>query len=134
MKASRIDEALLNIVIRDLRPFSFCSTEAFREYVNLTESTTYKPPSRKRMVRLLNEKFDKYIKELRKEINAKKTLISGSLTTDLWTSSTNDAYVGVTFHYIDKRWKIRSKALTVRHLPKDRHTAEVIANVLNEVI
>lgn len=133
LKKRALDQAMLDFVIKDLRPFNFCSSEAFKNLFKLVESTNYDPPSRRKLVSLLNAKYNKYMREVRKKVNARKTSVNGSLTTDLWSSSASDAYMGTTFHYIDDEWNIKSKALTVRHLPKERHTADVIAKELKKV-
>ena len=42
---------------------------------------------------------------------------------DHWTSVNNDNYLGVTVHFIDNAWKLRSFALEVNKT-EARHTAE----------
>uniref|UniRef100_A0A915JGX1 Transposase n=1 Tax=Romanomermis culicivorax TaxID=13658 RepID=A0A915JGX1_ROMCU len=59
---------------------------------------------------------------------------TGSLTTDLWTSSCCDAYMGVTYHTISEEWQLISKALAVPHFPVERHTAEETCIGLKEVV
>lgn len=81
----------------------------------------------------MRKRHRKYKRDLRKEINEKNGNNLGALTTDIWTSGTNDAFLGCTYHYITKNWKLKSKTLTVRHIPKERHKAAVIAQMLAEV-
>lgn len=54
-----------------------------------------------------------------------------SLTADFWTSIANDAYLGITAHWIDDDWMLRSATLQVRHVP-ERHTAEQCASEVLE--
>ncbi|KAG0416399.1 hypothetical protein HPB47_006444 [Ixodes persulcatus] len=54
-----------------------------------------------------------------------------SLAADFWTSIANDAYLGVTAHWIDDDWVFRSSTLQVRHVP-ERHTAEQCAREVLE--
>jgi len=51
----------------------------------------------------------------------KNLLTKVSLTTDVWTSITNQAYLGVTIHYIDDEWNMRYFLLDLIHF-EHHHT------------
>ena len=55
-----------------------------------------------------------------------------SLTTDLWTSIANDPYIGVTGHFLDSKWKLKSVMLTVEEMD-ERHTGKNIAARLKDI-
>ena len=51
-----------------------------------------------------------------------------ALTGDQWTSVSNDNYLGVTVHFIDNAWKLRSFALEVNKT-EARHTGELCRRI-----
>src|SRR4029434_3056173 len=55
-----------------------------------------------------------------------------SSTADHWTSVSKDNYLGVTAHFIDNVWKLRSFALEVKKT-EARHTAENCAEEFIDV-
>ncbi|CAH2096787.1 unnamed protein product [Euphydryas editha] len=55
------------------------------------------------------------------------------LSTDIWTSSVNDAYLGVTAHYIDSNYDLKSVLLECTPI-YGTHTAENIKNDINRII
>src|SRR4029434_6370518 len=57
---------------------------------------------------------------------------SVALTGENWTSVSNDNYLGVTAHFIDNVWKLRSFGLEVKK-KQARHTAENCAEDLIDV-
>ena len=56
-----------------------------------------------------------------------------SLTSDMWTSTNMDAYLGVTCHYIDGDCTLRSSLLDVSHFPQT-HTASNLADSIAELM
>ena len=44
-----------------------------------------------------------------------------SLTTDIWTSFANDAYISVVVHFIDDCWKMKSYTMAMYSFP-EQHT------------
>ena len=74
-----------------------------------------------------------YIKakdELGKIIRAASSL---SLTTDSWTSITNESYIAVTLHILND-WTLQSYILTADTAFCHSHTAENLREMLNEVL
>ena len=62
--------------------------------------------------------------------------VSGStsaITTDLWTSLGNKAYITVTCHMISGDWKLRNILLATRGV-LDRHTGTNIAQHLTQIV
>ena len=53
------------------------------------------------------------------KIQLLKQAASVALTGDHWTSVSNDNYLGVTAHFIDNVWKLRSFALEVKKNRRD---------------
>jgi len=57
------------------------------------------------------------------------TLAQIALTTDIWTSMSNDAYLSVTASYITGDWQLQMPVLTTVSM-EERHTADYIAQCL----
>ena len=56
-----------------------------------------------------------------------------SVTSDMWTSLANDAYISLTTHYISKEWKMESVCLGTIPV-SERHTGDNIALWIEEIL
>ena len=63
-----------------------------------------------------------------------KGALSLSLTTDSWTSITNDSYIAVTMHALTKDWSFKSYILTADSAHCSSHTAENLRDMLEQVL
>ena len=52
-----------------------------------------------------------------------------NITTDLWTSPTNESFIGVTATWLDDEWKFNEALLSIEVIPSP-HTAENIRDIL----
>ena len=74
------------------------------------------------------------MKQVHNIIAAVKTnLLSVGFTTDLWTSRAQDAYMSLTFSFIDDNWRLHRYTPFVKYFPGS-HTGERIALELDEMI
>ena len=112
---------MLAILIVDSKPF--------RDLMALVEPQ-YRTPCRQTMMsrmttmkKNLNEKMSSHIEANVKDI---------TITTDIWTSVTNEAYLSFTASYIDPDWTIKTPVLATV-LMNDRHTQAIIAENLGSV-
>jgi len=53
------------------------------------------------------------------------------MTTDIWSSITNDAYIGVTATYVSSDWQLKTRTLANAPM-EERHTTANIASRLQE--
>ena len=72
---------------------------------------SYDLPSRGTIVSRIHSLYDG---ERARKIQLLEQAASVALTGDNWTSVRNDNYLGVTAHFIDNVWKLRSFALKVK--------------------
>ncbi|CAM4665410.1 unnamed protein product [Leuciscus chuanchicus] len=117
-----VNEALVNMVIKDSQPFSIVDDDGFRELLHVLDPT-YVIPMRKALKVMVDHKY-KEAKEKAREQLQKVAAIS--LTSDMWTSLNMDAYLAVTCHFIDDNDKLCTILLGVEHFPNS-HTAENLA-------
>lgn len=113
-----LDGALVNMVVKDLQPFSIVDDCGFKELVALLDPR-YTLPSR----RVLKEMVVKRYEEEKTKAKAVMQRVEAvSLTADMWTSINMDAYLAVTCHYVDDSAKLATVLLGVLPFPVT-HTA-----------
>lgn len=56
-----------------------------------------------------------------------------SLTTDIWTSISNESFISLTAHFVDAGFNYKHFVLNVKHF-EGSHTADKIANILFETM
>lgn len=95
----------MKIFYKDFQPFSVVEDKGFSEFVKALNSS-YKLPNRhsisKTHIPSLHQKCLQETKEL-----LANELISACLTTDCWTSRSNDGYIAITIHFIDTTFKFK---------------------------
>ena len=95
------------IVAKDMRPFTFVTGEAFKDFTQLAVPT-YTLPTRATLSKVLIPKLTKEEKSKLKEDTDKAEWVA--ITTDEWTSRTTTAFIGVTIHFV-KEGKLASRLL-----------------------
>jgi hypothetical protein len=127
-----ITNKLIDWLATDLLPFTIVESPYFNKFITLLNGH-YKPPSRQTIKKLIIRKFN--IKRNNLKCDIEKIPGKVSFTTDIWSSMTNQSYLGITLHYIDNNWNLKNLTLDVIHL-EDHHTGNVIAdkvfNLLDE--
>jgi len=124
-----IDESLIKMIVTDYQPLSLVENSGFLEYSKKLQPL-YKVPSRKTLTtKLLPNEYNKIVTILKKMLENVACL---SITTDIWTSDNNIAYLTVTCHFIyDDR--LYSPVLATREM-RESHTGVNIANLLSDIL
>lgn len=127
----KIDEQLLQLFIKDFQPFSIVEDKGFKGYTNAL-NPAYQLPTRQHISNtLLPALYEKCVNRVRTiEI---KNITSLSLTTDLWTSTSQESYIAILAHYIDADFKFKKVLLECAPLPGS-HTALNIAEEISRTI
>ena len=98
--------------------------DGLKEVIRIASNDyTYELPSRQTITRRIEELYERERGTRAKELEQPTTV---ALTGDHWTSLGNHNYLGVTVHYIDEEWKLRSHALGVMKT-NERHYADACA-------
>lgn len=132
-KQKEIDKQLICMITKEYHPFSIIEDQEFRRLLNLL-NPSYKIPTRKTVSNSLIPAFYNQIVDIVKERIERAFAVC--ITTDGWTSRSNDSFFSVTAHYIveeEKRTFLTSDLLGCISYT-ERHTAENISNMLKEVI
>ena len=117
---------------RDMLPLSTVDKPGFRTMLQRF-NPRYQLPSRKHFTKVA---IPRLVSEVRGKIEcqiASRELDYFSATTDLWTSISEDPYITLTCHFIDRSWELKSLCLQTHYIPED-HTAENISAVLAETL
>ena len=56
-----------------------------------------------------------------------------SLTTDIWTSSSTEAFLSLTYHFLTSQWEFVDCLLATKCFP-EHHTGENISAIIKEVL
>ncbi|KAK7891903.1 hypothetical protein WMY93_023866 [Mugilogobius chulae] len=125
-----VDEAILNMIIKDCQPLSLVEDEGFGELLQLVVPS-YVMPNRKAIKKMINQKYEEKKEKVKTKLQSAPAV---TLTADMWTSMNMEAYLAVTCHYIDcENHQICTSVLGVEHFPQ-QHTAENLAQAKQKVI
>ena len=114
-----IGECMLAISVVDAP--SFTKLMAFVE-------PSYKVPCRQTMTKRLEAQQERLKSKVKEEMTVNKAT-KVTLTTDIWTSLTNEAYLSVTTSYVDPQWRMRTPVLATV-IMDELHTADYISQCL----
>lgn len=92
-----MDEALVDLIVKDLQPFSIVEDSGFKTFVSMLDPT-YILPSRHSLKTMVEQKYEE---EKNKTKAAMLNVQAVSLTSDMWTSINMEAYLSVTCHFVD---------------------------------
>lgn len=131
VQAKKITRVIGEMIAVDAEPYLVVERPGFKKLM-ATLAPNYIIPSRKHFA-------EKVIPEVYADLKSKvETFLQNaqhlSFTTDIWTNSTNQAFISFTAHYIDPE-KMDQNVLTLstKHFP-DAHTAMNISLVLSEIL
>ena len=118
------------MVARDLRPAAIVDREGFKRLLSFLEPG-YVIPSSVHLMDVVRRKYAMAKEKLKRILVENKTKYS--LTTDIWTSFANNAYISLTIHFIDEYWEMKSYTLATYSFP-EQHTGDNIVEKLKEVL
>ena len=101
--ARSITDRVSWMIVQDLRPLRLIECEGFRNLLSYLKPG-YTLPSRKQFSADIFHKFEMCKGKLKKRLAAEA--FSMALTTDIWTSMATEAYMTVTCHFIDPKFKV----------------------------
>ncbi|XP_064463311.1 zinc finger BED domain-containing protein 6-like [Ornithodoros turicata] len=129
-KTAKLDEQLVKLIVEEYHPFSLVEGEHFKQFVYAL-NPNYRLPTRKPLSStLLPQLHAKVAEQVRMHLRSATAVC---LTTDGWTSMTNESYIGLTAHFIDENCEVKSYLLDCFSY-NERHTAENIASELQKVV
>lgn len=104
----KIDQALLNMFVKDFQPFKIVEDLGFREFVK-TLNPNYELPNRYKISKeYIPAMYQKCIGEMKELVS---TVENACLTTDCWTSRNNESFIAITIHFLDNVFTLKSVLL-----------------------
>ncbi|CAG8813604.1 45323_t:CDS:2 [Gigaspora margarita] len=116
--------------LMDCQPIHILRSQAFCRLLNYIEAGFHIPcePTVKKMI---DKAYDWSCNQLFGMMNTDGGFIN--LTMNMWSSRTNQGYIGVTATWIDSNFELKEALLAIKLLPLP-HTAEAIEDSFNQVI
>lgn len=125
--AEEINKEAVKMIAMNQLPISFISSDGFISFCKLFPG--YVPIKEEAAKRRLTIMYDEMSAKI-KQCLIKSGYIA--LTTDLWTSMANDAYLTIIAHCIDEEWRPQIYTLDTMVMP-EKHTGVNIAQKINEI-
>jgi len=126
-RTEKANALLTKFIVTNMLPLSLIDDEAFREFVNFLEPE-YKLPC----CQTFTARLDGLKTELCKTVTAEMAAVSSvAVTTDIWTSMSNEPYISFTCSYITDDWQLVSRTLSNEAI-EERHT-QVYTAVQNQI-
>ena len=129
-RAKILDNMIVGLTIHDLRPARMVEGRGFQELMEYCEPG-YTVPSRKHINKLMFDRYTSGKALLVDKLQSDAFLLS--LTTDIWTSSSTEAYISLTCHFLTSQWEFVDCVLATRSFP-EHHTGENISSTIKEVL
>ena len=117
-RQEKITQLLSKVIIVNMLPLSLVDNAEFIELMACMEPN-YKVPCRQTITARLDSTYKTLATTVIEEL---KETPAVSLTSDIWTSGCNDAYISVTASYINNEWQLVNRTLANEPM-EERHTA-----------
>ena len=125
--------ATIDFIVGSQMPFSIVDSSWFKKLCNILDQR-YVLPSHQYLQQQVLNKFANHRSLVANKLETLLTKVS--LTADIWTSITNQAYLGVTVHYIDDEWNMQHYLLDLIHFEHHHtgaRTKEKLLQLINEM-
>lgn len=129
-KQQLITDKIARMICTDMQPYSIVEDSGFREVIKAAEPR-YILPSRKTFsTQIIPQLYSKTMELVKSDVN---DAVSLAITTDGWTSRSNNSYLSYTAHFLTEDFKPRNYCLGVENCD-DSHSAVNLATSLSQCI
>lgn len=130
-QAQKIDRQLLKMIAKGHHSFRIVEEPEMKQFVHLvSQCPKYTMPSRKTLSgNLLDVAFSEISESVKTQVDLASAVC---ITTDGWTSRSNDNYIAITAHFIDNETVLRSYLLACAEF-QGRHDYSNIARAITEI-
>ncbi|XP_017477134.1 PREDICTED: zinc finger BED domain-containing protein 1-like [Rhagoletis zephyria] len=127
-----IDVALASLIGEGMQPFNLVEDTSFRNFVKVLDPR-YVLPSKNTLKNVfVKNMYDEKKIKLQEHLNAVEHV---AITTDLWTSAANEAFITLTCHFIEESFVLKNAVLQTKKLNDVlNHNAQNIANTVSDVL
>jgi len=125
-KVARLNSLLVDLVCKEGLSFRLLESDAFKAFIQELDPRYRLPTHQALSATFLPDKYEKVKGDIKASLSES---VSQSVTTDMWTTSNNVAYMGVTAHWLDGSFGVHNKCLAVKPA-----TADLISSELTDVL
>lgn len=131
-KSKMIDQQLVKMVVKEYHPFSVVEDIEFRKLIKML-CPTYVIPSRKTVTQsLMPQMFEMTVECVKDTLRNVEAVY---LTTDGWTSRSNQSFISVTAHFIDPKNETLVSSVLLGCIDFDeKHTSDNLARFLRNIV
>jgi len=126
-RQDKITQLLSKVLIVNMLPLSLVDNVEFIELMACMEPN-YKVPCRQTITARLDSMYKTLATTVIEEL---KETPAVSLTSDIWTSSCNDAYISVTASFINNDWQLVNRTLANEPMEERHMAAHISTRLLN---
>jgi hypothetical protein len=131
-KQKKLDNNIAAFIIEELQPFSIIQSQSFKRIIEGLD-TQANILSNDRLKEILINSEDKILQNLREYALDSAEISYISFTTDMWTSSNGDPYIGLTLHWINDSFQVKEITGNISYLPYP-HTSNCLLNKIVEIL
>ena len=124
-----LTNSLVSWFVDSMTSFSSVENERFIKMLKTFEPK-YDPPSRVTISSRVQEQLEVLQPQVKEFINNMPSKIS--MTTDAWSSCILKGYMGITLHWIDDYWELKSLLLCFKFFPAP-HTGDAVCDLMYDV-
>uniref|UniRef100_A0A8C8DWR4 HAT C-terminal dimerisation domain-containing protein n=1 Tax=Oryzias sinensis TaxID=183150 RepID=A0A8C8DWR4_9TELE len=114
-----LDQALVNLVVKDSQPCSIVEDRGFRDFVKKLDPS-YALPSKQALKKMVDDRYQEEKADAQAQLREAEAV---SLTVDLWMSA--DTRLAVACHYVLENSKLATVLLGVLPFPQNHGPADV---------
>ena len=127
---NKLTNSISYFIAKDMQPYDTINDVGFRHMI-ATFQPRYTPPDRKTLAtHYIPRMFDSETTRIQQQISQAEYF---AITTDLWTSRSKHAYIGITIHYVTSQFDLRNHLLATKEF-SDSHTAENLTEILQRIL
>jgi len=133
---TEIETALLRLIAKQHLPFSFTSTDEFKEFwecvmrghpIYSKADAIHPPPDRHTITDKLHKIESRLKDSIQKQFSITHT--AASLTTDAWTSLSRHHFIGVCAHFVTPNWQLQRRCLGIFEINEGSDHAIITATM-----
>lgn len=130
-KRIKLDDALCSFIIHTRQAFSLVRNPWFLNMLQ-EANASYKVPCKDYLSKtMLPQKYKDECERLAQSLHKQNHI---TVTGDVWSSNSNQSYLGVTAHFVNSKMQYISKLLEMIYLNDPNHTAEYLRNELLKLL
>ena len=131
-KQKNLDHNVAAFIIEELQPFSIIQSRAFKRIIEGLDVQA-NVLGYDRLKEILINFEDKVLQNLREYALDSAEISHISFTTDMWTSSNGDLYIGLPLHWVNNNFQAKEMIGNISYLPYP-HTSECLFNKITKIL